>query len=1691
MLYGGFSATEDLCYKTASGVPVPMEVVSMKKWLRVPLFVLLIALLLGCLYGCKQTDGLQENDEWNNNPSVISRNRELAHIRRMSYASLEEALANDYKNAANYLSLNGTWSFNLVTETKEIPGGFMTPSFDVSGWKDIQVPGNWELQGFSAPTYTYASYPWNTGLYTPAAVPEKNEIGLYRREIDVPADWKGKEIFISFDGVESACYVYVNGKMVGYGEDSYTSKDFRITSYLNYGEKNTIAVKVFKYSDGSWLEAQDSLKLGGIFRDVYLYATPKTEIKDATFTYKFTSDFSSAILYSTVDIGAYDSPVNGSYVQVSLYDADGKEFLAPTKIGGALQYGSEKSGGAYLASATARTSVSGMRLWSAEDPYLYTAVIGVYDGSGNLLDMISTRIGFRDVSFSVAEDGSKVLSVNGKHAEFFGVNYNEHSSVNGKAITREEMIEDILTLKKMNCNAVRSAGTPLSPEFISLCDEYGLYVISELNIETEPWAFREGQSLPGNQAIWQKALIDRLNNVLERDKNSASVVIWSLGNQAGIGSNLSTVRNWLISNDSRLIVYNAYYSEDGYGNVDFNVIGDIISTSGWDVGMLNAIASDDDVTAPIFITDLESGLLSGGGLTRYYMDLMDKQSKVQGVFLSFFKDRSLKLQGDLQYPASWIQDKTLSDAVVMALSGLIGSDGTWQSDAYELQQAYAAIGVSPLDLKAGTFRVINRNAFTAFEDVYTLSYEVVRNGKTVVRSGTVDGLTLQPGETKTITLDYGTYGKDADYFVTVTVSYKEKPTWADDGYDGVVSSVQYDLTGNTKPVKNNTEAVSEKGGFDILEFIAPVVDATDTGLAAGRIYVTNRSSKAFDEMFRLSYQVLEYNRYWNEPRWYVYTSGTVNTSSVGAGSSYVPVSAGYHVRALEGAQYRVIFTVTVKQDIGTVKAGTEIVYEFNASRFGLDSLPFEVDASRTPVPKMVTVVDANGKEKQTQEKDADGHPMWIGGPFDDADRVYTEKPEGYGVAQESFLILKNANVEISLDPASGLLLSYKVNGKEMLAESDKETVYPSLLLSLMRKMTGGDYCSDVSDAENLESLRYASSYDGKQLKDALKPVRISDGHYRLTLSYDVLNRDASHVKVDNTVSSYQVVYDIYADGTICVSAAIRLNMATGTPTEIANILALDSSLSNVTWYGRGPGETYADKKYNSRVSVFENISAEDLIDDLYLSGGDRSETRWVAFTDEDGDGLLITSDDNLFAFNVSKEYAWENNAYGSNLRNRPYNLVRVVGVQRGVSAVSSENECYLDQSYAIDPGSVYRYSFRISPLKGADSSAMEAKASAVVSTAGKASVSSSERLGGKTFALENLADLKKYLTGSSGDLSVSAATGSASQFYKRIFTNIVTVSGEKNFVLQNLRNGLYLTPSEVGLTQSAIELGFAARDTSLRWQSWYQNKTELTGVNTEYVLAILARNERLGARLGVVQSEKEDFTAFSVIVDASDNELVRVRSNMNNLYVTAVDQLVYANPIVQEYDTRRMQYPLSTDWGVFHAPGSISYDYSSWVELLGRAVMYDALPGESQQWTFVATSDGNYRIANKKTGYLLGVEGTFNPLTQKTVYEIVETDPLSDFSDISNEWKVEDLGGYYRVTNVGCGLVLQTRAVRGFLSKTERDYRYITDINDAIEVTFELSLGEWKGTAEQKWHFYSEKDLEVRITAGSDWLEEE
>ena len=320
----------------------------MKQWLKVAVVCVLAVCMCASLFACGNGgNGLEESSEWKNNASVVSRNKELAHSPIVSYDSIEDALKADITASSRYLSLNGEWRFNLVTKESDVPEGFQKKDFDSESWNTVNVPGNWETQGYSAPDYAYSDYTWDTASLTPPELPEENEIGLYIRQINVPADWDGKEIFISFDGVESACYVYVNGAMCGYGEDSYTSKDFRITSYIEPGKTNTIAVKVFKYCDASWLEAQDTLKMGGIYRDVYLYASEKTMIKD--FSVNATVDIDAetvgsgnALLYLSAGVASYSGRENGYYSEFSLYDADGNAVVEPFRFGADVSFSEDK-----------------------------------------------------------------------------------------------------------------------------------------------------------------------------------------------------------------------------------------------------------------------------------------------------------------------------------------------------------------------------------------------------------------------------------------------------------------------------------------------------------------------------------------------------------------------------------------------------------------------------------------------------------------------------------------------------------------------------------------------------------------------------------------------------------------------------------------------------------------------------------------------------------------------------------------------------------------------------------------------------------------------------------------------------------------------------------------------------------------------------------------------------------------------------------------------------------------------------------------------------------------------------------------------------------------------------------------------------------------------------------------------------
>ena len=623
---------------------------------------LLIAMLISVAACGSEVTGLIETyEEWKSD--APSRNKEAASANIISYADFETASAADITKSAYYMSLNGTWDFAFTQNAASVPTDFMKLDFvypdestaasvssktEILYWDSINVPGTFELQGYGTPVYQQSAYAWSSDI-RPTNVPATdNPIGLYRRTVTVPADWDGSEIYINLDGVSSACYVYVNGEMVGFGQDSYTTKAFRITDFVKAGEEALIAVKVFKYCYASWIEAQDVIKFGGIFNDVYLTASPKVAIRDIDIDPGLDSNYENATMLVNVDVASYIDPPSGYTLDIQVIDQNGDTYLTNRRLGSEVAFKATKDTGSnyYLAPAGGRVAAEAPIKWSAENPYLYTAIITLKDADGVAVDTKSVRFGYCKAGYAVDDEGNQTFTMNGKPVKLYGVIYNEFNAATGSTVSDEQLVADVKALKAMNVNAVRSPGVPFSAEFIELCDEYGLYVVSDINLESEPYSVKGDTSIPGSQTIWQNILVDRLYSVVERNKNNPSVIMWGLGNESGEGDSFKSLRNVLQGLDERLIVYDG---DDAFS--------DLIVANDWSYTKLNEVIKDENNKKPVLIESFDIGLLNGGGNIASLVNLVDSNTKVQGGFFSFFVDKALYWPKDSANAASILKEK--------------------------------------------------------------------------------------------------------------------------------------------------------------------------------------------------------------------------------------------------------------------------------------------------------------------------------------------------------------------------------------------------------------------------------------------------------------------------------------------------------------------------------------------------------------------------------------------------------------------------------------------------------------------------------------------------------------------------------------------------------------------------------------------------------------------------------------------------------------------------------------------------------------------------------------------------------------------------------------------------------------------------------------------------------------------------
>ncbi|WP_239613760.1 glycoside hydrolase family 2 TIM barrel-domain containing protein [Cohnella mopanensis] len=715
--------------------------------------------------------------EWNNNPEIYELNRMEAHATLISHDSLEEALKGERKLSKHYLSLNGMWKFSFAENPDKRIKNFYELEFDNSGWSEIKVPAHWQLQGYDYPQYTNVRYPWidSEPLKPPFAPTKYNPVGSYMTMFEVPQGWQDKPVFISFQGVESAFYVWLNGQLVGYSEDTFTPAEFDLTPYLVEGE-NKLAVEVYRWCDASWLEDQDFWRMSGIFRDVYLFTAPETHIYDFFVNTDLDEQFRNARLRIDAKIrNEFGRDFGVMAVEAELYDGQNRQILKqPLRMEAAI--GSRQS-----LNIQGSTEVEAPLKWSAEHPNLYTLVLRLTNEQDQAVQFVSCRIGFR--AFEI-KDG--LMRINGQRIEFKGVNRHEFSTDTGRALGEEDMITDIKLMKAYNINAVRTSHYPNNPRWYELCDEYGLYVIDETNMETHgSWDYGQQEELdtvPGSKPEWRNNVIDRCNSMLQRDKNHPSIVIWSLGNEAWGGDNFVHMHDYLRAADpSRVVHYEGIFhcrKSEAASDIESQMY-----TKPRDI--VEYALRKPAPTKPFILCEYSHAMGNSCGGLSEYTELFEKYPILQGGFIWDWVDQAIRVtdaQGNSHLAYGGDFGESPHDGNFCG-NGLIFADRTVSPKLHEVKKCYQNVKFTAENLAEGRFVVNNRYLFTDLE-TYELVWEVENNG-ILVSEGELD-VQAAPGQSVVVDL-FHTYPAEAsiedEYVLTLSMRLKQRTAWAEAGHE--------------------------------------------------------------------------------------------------------------------------------------------------------------------------------------------------------------------------------------------------------------------------------------------------------------------------------------------------------------------------------------------------------------------------------------------------------------------------------------------------------------------------------------------------------------------------------------------------------------------------------------------------------------------------------------------------------------------------------------------------------------------------------------------------------------------------------------------------------------------------------------------------------------------------------------------
>lgn len=745
---------------------------------------------------------------------VISVNKEYPRSSFMTYDNREDALSGKYERSKYYRLLNGTWKFYFVDSYKNLPENITDPTVSTDSWFDIQVPGNWEVQGHGTAIYTNHGYEFKPRYPQPPTLPEATPVGVYRRDIDVPADWDGRDIYLHISGAKSGVYVYINGQEVGYNEDSKNPAEFLINKYVKPG-KNVLTLKIFRWSTGSYLECQDFWRMSGIERDVYLYSQPKVAIKDFRVVSTLDDTYKNGIFRLSMDIRNNSSQGNKDYIiGYSVIDPKTNKTIAEMEMNSAFAPNKTASVLDFI-----EIEIPNVKTWTSEHPNLYKLLMYIKDGE-KITEIVPFNVGFRRIEIKPTDQKDAngnpyiCLFINGQPIKLKGVNIHEHNPATGHYMTEELMRRDFELMKQNNLNSVRLCHYPQDRRFYELCDEYGLYVYDEANIESHGMYYdlRKGGSL-GNNPEWLKPHMERTINMFERNKNYPSVTFWSLGNEAGNGYNFYQTYLWVKEADKNLMNRPVNYERAQWEwNSDMYVPQ--YPGADWfeDIGKNGS-------DRPIVPSEYAHAMGNSTGNLWGQWQAIYKYPNLQGGYIWDWVDQGL-LQKDKNGREYWAYGGDFgvdapSDGNFLC-NGLVNPDRDPHPAMAEVKYVHQNVGFEAVDAASGIFKITNRFYFTNLKK-YQIHYSVVSNNKTI-KSGKVS-LDIAPQESKEFTVPVkGLKAQPGtEYFVNFNVTTVEPEPLIPAGHEIAYDQFQLPIQVEKDTYKANGPALKSTTQGD--EFI--------------------------------------------------------------------------------------------------------------------------------------------------------------------------------------------------------------------------------------------------------------------------------------------------------------------------------------------------------------------------------------------------------------------------------------------------------------------------------------------------------------------------------------------------------------------------------------------------------------------------------------------------------------------------------------------------------------------------------------------------------------------------------------------------------------------------------------------------------------------------------------------------------